>query len=117
MDINEKIVSALAPVGLAVAETLYEGDDNEFITFNITDDVGEDFGDDDPGCNDIYIHVHYVCPWETDYSGRKKQIRKALYAGGFTWPSVVDASDPSTRLRHIVFECATDNDFDITEDE
>lgn len=119
LDINSTITSALAPIGLPVAERLYEGDEESFLTFVIADDAGADHGDDLPGTDTVYIQVHLVCPWESDYSTLRRRIRRALIDNGFTWPDVTDLSDESNRLRHIVFECAIDNDFDLdlTEDE
>ena len=116
MDINKIIVSALKPIGLEIAEDLYEGDEEEFITFNMADDIGADCGDNKPGTNTIFIQVHYVCPWGKDYAGTRKRIRKALFKAGFTWPEVQEVSDSTDRLRHIVLECAIDNDYDIEED-
>ena len=116
MKIAEKITSTLFDLGLPVAEKLYEGDEDEYITWNLADDIGADYGDNSPGTNTLFVQVHYVCPWLDDYFLKKRLIRELLYDAGFTWPEVTDASDANVRMRHFVFECQTDNDFDLTED-
>ena len=116
MIVSELITESLAELNLPIAESLYEGDADEYITFNKTDDTGADFGDNDPGTNVIYMHIHYVCPWLYDYHPTCRRIRNILKNTGFTWPEVTDVSDEATRMRHIAFECAIENDYDLREE-
>lgn len=114
--IAQLITGALSSLNLPMAERLYEGDSDEYITFNLADDIGADYGDNDPGTNTVFMQIHYVCPWPKDYYPIRRQIRKLLHEAGFTWPEVTDVSDASTRMRHFVFECSIDNDYDLAED-
>lgn len=116
MKIGELITGALSGLGLPVAEKLYEGDENEYITYNLADDIGTDYGDNVPGTNTVFIQVHYVCPWLNDYYQTKRLIRELLYKADFTWPEITDVSDAGARMRHFVFECSIDNDYDLSEE-
>ncbi len=116
MKIAELISDTLFGIGLPIAEKLYEGDDEEFITWNLADDIGADFGDNNPGTNTLFVQIHYVCPWVMDYHPKKRIIRQLLFDAGFTWPEITDVSDASVRMRHFVFECQIDNDYDLAED-
>lgn len=117
MKIAELITAALSRMELAIAERLYEGDEDEYITWNQADNIGADYGDNKPGTNVIYVQVHYVCPWLMDYHPKLRIIRKLLSDAGFTWPEIIDASDAAIRIRHFVFECQIDNDYDLMEDD
>lgn len=114
---QENIVDALAELELPVAEKLYEGKADEFITFNLADSQPEDFGDDEDLSLTYYVQIHYVCPWEYDYTDKVKKIRKALKGAGFTFPELTDYSDSENRIRHHIFECAIENNYDLEEDE
>lgn len=113
--VNEIIVTALRSLGLPVVERLYEGKQSEYITFNYADDRAEDFGDDRPHADVAHMQVHYICPWTTDYDSTKRSIRQLLFDAGFSWPEVTDASDDSARIRHFVYECWIENDFELEE--
>jgi len=109
MSVNEAVVSALSSFGLPVAESLYEGEQDEFFFFDIVLDSVADAGDDAALEYVQRVNVHYVTSdWSKDYAPIKKQVRAALEAGGFTAADVVDASLPKDRIRHIVFECEID---------
>ena len=112
-NINKIIVSALKPIGLPVAERLYEGKKDEYIVFNLTDDRGQDFGDDRPHADVAYLHVHYICPWSASYHDKRRQIRQALFDAGATWPEVSDLSDEAERVRHFVFEFEIENLYEL----
>lgn len=116
-NINEFLTGVLGRIGIPVAESLYEGDEEEFITFNLADSRGHEFGDNDTLGVICYVQVHYVCPWDQDYSGRVRKIRKALFSAGFTYPELTDVSDRQARIRHQVLECAIENNYDLEEEE
>lgn len=111
--VNKKITDALKPFGLPVADRLYEGTRDEFFYFILADDAEEDAGDDMPEAYVSYMQIHYCCPWTKNYSAMRKEVRAALLAAGFTAPSVTDASVDGDRIRHLVFECSIENDYDM----
>ena len=113
--VNRIVKAALAPFGLPVAESLYQGKEAEYFTFNYADDHPQDFGDDDVLAYVAYLQVHYVCQWDKPYTDMKRRIRRALTGAGFTAPEVTDASDSAGRIRHLVFECSIENSYDLEE--
>lgn len=107
VSVEERIVAALSPFGDPVeASLLYAAAQDlpdRYYTFQCSS-AGEDFGDDEPGCELWRVSVHYFAPlYNEDISKRAKQTKKALHRAGFTWPSSTDASDQDGY--HIVFEC------------
>ena len=115
--INKIIVSALRPFGLPVAENLYEGTAKEFLTYNYADDREGDAGDDEPQAYVASVQIHYFCPLNASYTDMKRRIRRTLVDAGFTAPEVTDASDTADRVRHLVFECEIENEYDLESEE
>lgn len=114
MDSVSKIITtALKPFNLPVAENLYEGKKDEYFTFNYADDSAEDTGDDEAQAYVAYMQIHYICPMDKSYLQKKKLIRRALISAGFTPPSVQDVTDTADRLRHLVFECEIENEYEM----
>lgn len=114
--INQRIIQAVTPVVLTCVPGTYHPDVGEeattYCTFNYTE-MPDDFGDDAPGAMRYLVQVHLYAPWKTaagvsnDTMATRKSLRQALFAAGFTYPSVEDASDKE--YQHFVFEC---EDFD-----
>lgn len=75
-----------------------------YYTFACTS-FGDDYGDDEPGCERWLIGVHLFAPLEENCLGRVRATKRALSNAGFTWPECTDASDKDGQ--HYVFECET----------
>lgn len=110
MSISEKIMATLAELGIPVSDGLYQGKEKEYIYFVIADDRAGDFGDSMALADQYSVQIHYCCPWSKPYSATKSQIRHILENAGFTYPEVIDMSDPDNRIRRLVFECDIDSD-------
>ncbi len=115
MNINRKIVSALAPMGLDIAEGLYEGKAKEYLYYVITLNYEADRGDNDSQGFIADVQIHYVCPWEKSYDATLKRARKLLHDAGFAGFNIVDLSDQKERLRHFVIECWTEDEYQMEE--
>lgn len=102
MSINDAIINALTGFTSDVVPDLYTGEETEYITFNYSS-RGANFADNAPNHEINSVQVHYFCPASTNSLSKRKQIKKALFAAGFTWPEVIDASDKEGQ--HWVFEC------------
>ena len=110
--INSEIISVLeAAAGLKVYEDDFNRPDPEYITFSISDDRAELYGDDEPQEDVIRVTVHLFVKRETNYLSLKKTIRQALHNADFTWPIVTTLQEPN--CWHIVFETETINNYDI----
>ncbi len=97
------IKAALSDLGIPMAPDVYTGSSTKYITYNIADDHGADFGDDKPLRAVVSVQVHYCQPIGLSYNSIKKQIRNKLFAADFTFPEVTQLNDETTR--HIIFEC------------
>lgn len=75
-----------------------------YYTFSC-DSLGDDFGDDEPGAEVWLVQVHLFAPLWENCVGRVRETKRALFAAGFTWPDVTDATD--TDGQHYVFEFKT----------
>ena len=102
MSVNSLIVSLLAPFGDPVEYGVYNGKLKSYYVFNFTT-AGGNFADDEPGHERNLVQVHYFCPLNVNSTGRIAKTKQALFAAGFSWPAMIDASD--TESRHFVFEC------------
>lgn len=101
MTVNEQLIAALKPVGLALAPNVYTGEADRYITFNYNE-LPANFADDTPMWYRALIQVHLFMPLGVNSIPYRRKIIGQLSAGGFTWPEVVDATDEDGQ--HYVFE-------------
>ena len=73
MTVNRKIIDALAFLKIPVAESFYDGKEEEYITFETPIDSGADFGDDEPGKIIVQVRVHWWIPIKKNYLAEKKE--------------------------------------------
>ena len=108
VSVEARIVSALSPFGDPVEKSLLYAAANKrpsrYYTF-IVQSFGAAYGDDEPGCERWLAQVHLFAPLAENCILRAAQTKKALFEAGFTWPSMVDATDQDGQ--HYVFECET----------
>lgn len=110
MTVNQKIIEALKPFEIPVIPDVYEGNEKEYCTFNYADDRGGDFGDNKPLTDIAYMQIHYFAPLKKDYLKKKREIRKALFEAGFTYPEVTENNEYENGIRHLVFECEIESE-------
>lgn len=102
MSVDSTLQTALAPMGIPVSPNLYKGSALEYITtnYNVLPEV---FADRAPNAARYLVQVHYLLPTGKNPNPMIGDISNALWYAGFTWPSVVNASDDEGQ--HYVFEC------------
>lgn len=111
MNINERIIQAVAPVVSVCVPGTYTPNVGEesatYCTFNYTE-VPDSFGDGEPGAVRYLCQLHLYAPWKTEVGesnntlSTRKALRQALFSAGFTYPRLVDASDSD--YQHFTFE-------------
>lgn len=108
VSVEARIVAALGGFGDPVEKsTLYAAAGKRprrYYTF-ACQSFGDAYGDDEPGWERWLAQVHLFAPVADNCIRRAAQTKRALFAAGFTWPSMVDASDEDGQ--HYVFECET----------
>lgn len=115
---NQKIYKAMGCFGIPVTPDFFGGGEEEYITFNYADDRATAFADDEPLLVEADMQIHYFLPAKKSYLEAKKQMRRALFEAGFTYPEVTEFVEPDGRgggTRHIVFECRIENDYELEE--
>lgn len=107
MTINEKIITALSPLGYPVVPDLHTGEETTYLTFNYNT-LGGLFGDDAPILDLYFVQVHLMAPYGWNSVELRRQVKQRLFAAGFTWPEETDAANEyrsENTGQHIVFEC------------
>lgn len=99
--LNERLMDALMPV-LPTMPGTYTGSHDTYLAFNY-DTTGMEYGDNQPAVERALIQVHLVAPMTANTVETRKAVKRALFAAGFGWPSMTDASDKLGQ--HYVFEC------------
>lgn len=66
---------------------------------------GDDWGDDEPGCERCLVSVHLFAPLGESCLEQVRRTKGALLRAGFTWPHCTDATDQDGQ--HYVLECET----------
>ena len=98
--LNERILTALRPLVPEIVPDLYQGDADEYATFNYNE-LPEGFGDNGPATLRCLVQVHWYLPIKRN-PAKRADIRRALHQAGFTYPSVENASGDGQQ--HYVFE-------------
>lgn len=101
MSINERIITAVTPVVAVCEPNYYEGEEEVYCTFNVTENPVA-FGDNAPHAIQYLPQLHYYLPLKQNSLATRRALCRAIRDAGFTYPSVTDASDESGQ--HYVFE-------------
>lgn len=105
MGIDEKIQAAVTPIVAVCVPDLYQGDAEEYCTFNYNE-IPAGFGDNRAHAVRYLCQVHWFLPLKRRPKPKKRLLRQALAAvRGFTTPEIVNASDEIGQ--HYVYEFQT----------
>lgn len=108
MSIDETIRTVLTPLVTEVHPNIYKGSSLEYIVYTYAE-YGTVFADSSPDCIRYLVQINWYLPHGQNPRAKKKQIKNALHGAGFTFPSVINASDSDGQ--HYSFECEyTDGD-------
>lgn len=102
MSMNRKIIDTLLPLGLPTQPDQYTGEAKTYFVFNCTS-LPDDFGDNAPQHERYLVQVHLFAPDTLNTLDIRKQCKQLLFAAGFTFPAMVDASNEDGQ--HWVYEC------------
>ena len=89
---HSKLVEVLEALGIDVAFMEYEGNANEYIIFDIYNELDSNFSDDKNLSNTYYIQVNY---WFKSLKNINKynEIKELLKNNGFIFDSAKDVKD------------------------
>ncbi len=103
MSVNQRILAALRPLGLAVAPDSHRPEEGDtYITFgyNVR---GDHYGDDAPQVEVYACMIHLWAPLGVNLLDTRQSIRLRLKSAGFSWPDEIDAGDEDGQ--HYVYDC------------
>ena len=107
MSIDKAIRAAVTPVVPICVPHLYAGSATEYCTFNYTRYPAE-FSDNAPSALGYSIQVHYFLPLNDNPNAKLNRLANALFAVGFDYPQIVDATDEVGQ--HYVLETGLEED-------
>lgn len=101
--VSEVLQAALETVyGDNVFPDVYVGTAEEYVVWNYSI-IPEIWADSTPHAARYLVQVHLYSPREKNPAEAILELDRALWAAGFTWPSVTNASDEEGQ--HHVLQC------------
>lgn len=100
MNLDARIRMAMAGICDVVEPQVYTGDAQEYIVFNCSEYPLE-FADDAPQMVGHSIQIHLFMPLKVNPNEKKESIKNAVFAAGFSYPSIQDVTDEEGQ--HYVF--------------
>lgn len=94
-------VNGIAPVYPSV----YTGPADHYFVYDITDDRGDDWGDDDPGHIHYWVRLNYYYPMGENQTPMRNRVRNLLHEAGFSFASIISLSDPENGMDGLAWEC------------
>ena len=101
MTLEAMLREAVLPIVPICEPELYEGEAEEYCTFNATE-IPEGFGDNGPRAIRYLFQLHWFLPRGKRPMKTKRELCRAVLEAGFTYPSVENASDQDSQ--HFVLE-------------
>lgn len=107
MSVASDITAAVGFTGYPVHQISYDGTATTYFVLNMNA-IPTNFADDAPQHDRWLVQLHFFAPFTLNTTTIRRRIRDALFAAGYSYPSLVDASE-TTRAsdgteQHVVFE-------------
>jgi len=100
MNVNAKVINALSSLNIPVHADIYNGPDDEYITFNYADERPALRADDEDILDETTIQVHYFT--RSNPQNNKKAIRRNLRSVGFSIQSTQEFYEDDTGYFHVI---------------
>ena len=101
MTVNERLIAAILPLVSVCEPNNYDGTASEYCVFRY-DESPEVFSDGSPGVILAPVILDWYLPKGVNPIKKKRQMCKAIFDAGFTYPYVTNVSDGGAQ--HFVFE-------------
>lgn len=105
MSINKLLTDTLSPFGFPVCQDLYTGNKESYFVFTYVDERASEYSDNAPEYLDVEVYVNLYLPQEANYLKLKRDVARALFYAGFTYPSIEQILDTEAKKRHLIFDC------------
>ena len=104
MSVASDVMAAMAFSGYPCAQNEYTGKEPVYFVFNLNT-IPTNYANNNPLHERYLVQLHLYAPQSLNTTVLQKQIKHALCAAGFLYPSQENASDETGQ--HIVFETET----------
>lgn len=94
MSVGALLRSALTELGYPIFPKVYTGESSHYFVYDILDDRGDDFGDDEPDVDHYWIRVKFYYPMGENQTAMRKTVRDLLHAAGFSYAVISEAILP-----------------------
>ena len=101
--VDSRIRGALHPLVENVEKGAYRGSAKTYIVFGYNT-IPYCFGDDEPEYEKYLIWVRLVAPITQKITGLVREIKEALEAADFPWPSSTPSTDDEGSKQNVLFE-------------
>ena len=107
MSVASDIKAAVSFTGYPMQQVSSTSGAATYFTLNMNA-VPDSFADDAPLYDRWLVQLHFFAPFTLNTTALRRQIRNALHAAGYTYPTLVDASEKTRATdgteQHVVFE-------------
>ena len=97
----KQTVSSIAPV----YPTVYTGPEDHYFVYDIEDDRGDEFGDDDPDVIHYWIRLKYYYPSGENQTDKRNTVRDLLFGAGFTFADITLLDVPEDGFDGLAWQC------------
>lgn len=94
-------VSSIAPVYPKV----YTGSADHYFVYDITDDRGDDWGDDGPDHTHYWVRLKYYFPLGENKETMRNTVRGLLTSAGFSYAAITTLTDPDNGMDGFAWDC------------
>lgn len=104
MSVGALLVGALSSIA-PVYPKVYTGPADHYFVYDITDDRGDDWADDEPGHTHYWVRLKYYFPIGENQNSKRNTVRNLLTSAGFSYASITELSDPDNGMDGLAWEC------------
>ncbi len=104
MTVGALLVSAVSDIA-PVYPKVYTGSEDHYFVYDITDDRGDDFGDDIPGVDHYWIRLKYYFPLGENQTAKRNFVRNRLHAAGFSYAEITEVSFQDEGMDGLEWDC------------
>ena len=88
-----------------VYPSVYTGTADHYFVYDIEDDRGDDFGDDDPDVLHYWVRLKYYYPSGENQQRMRNTVRNLLFGAGFTFATITQLDVPEDGTAGLAWEC------------
>ena len=104
MSVGSELRNAVKDIA-PVYPKVYEGSADHYFVYDIEDDRGDEWGDDDPEWIHYWIRLKFYYPLGENQTAMRDEVRDRLYEAGFTFASISELDVPEDGTAGLAWDC------------